>query len=231
MDGRMGGWMEGWVDEWMSVRPNSIWCLSKSPTFDNLAGCGVLLFPLFWFTKNCQALQRSRRGAAWLFLLETWSNHGGIFTLLEGGSFGRDLCLASSSFQVGPSHWSGCVLGVATMEFAIFFFFSDVSCERSEMAQEHALALEGCLESFDDANGSAYCLTKWTCCMFFGLHIMAFLGVQADGETKMCNKKHSLMLLVPKATCAVCLCDYVEGEVLRRCRRETMGGILSNLKL
>ena len=104
--------------------------------------------------------------------------------------------------------------------------FLDVSCERSEMAQEHALALEGCLGSFDDANGSAYCLAKWTCCMFFELHIMAFLGVQADGETKMCNKKHSLMLLVPKATCAVCLCDYVEGEVLRRCIRETMGGIL-----
>ena len=113
----MYGWMDGWVDEWMSVRPNSTGCLSKSPTFV------VFYFSLlFWFTKNCQALQRSRRGPEGLFLLETWSNHGGIFTLLEGGSLGRDLCLASSSFQVGPSHWSGCVLGVATMAFAVFFF-------------------------------------------------------------------------------------------------------------
>lgn len=93
-----------------------------------------------------------------------------------------------------------------------FFFFSDVSCERSEMAQEHALALEGCLGSFDDANGSAYCLAKWTCCVFFELHIMAFLGVQADGETKMCNKKHSLIILVYSRDLQQklnwCLCGY-----------------------
>ena len=59
------------------------------------------------------------------------------------------------------------------------------------MAQEHALALEGCL-----------LLTAWpsghVACVFFWLHIMALLGVllQADGETKMCNKEHSLIILV-----------------------------------
>ena len=80
----MYGWMDGCMyvclSVCMSVRPNSTWCLSKSPTFDNLAvaGCGILLFTSFWFTKNCQALQRSRRGPEGLFLLETWSNHGGF---------------------------------------------------------------------------------------------------------------------------------------------------------
>lgn len=90
------------------------------------------------------------------------------------------------------------------------------------MAQEHALALEGFLGSFDDANGSSYCLA---CRMFFGLHIMAFLGVQADGETKMRNKKHSLIILVYSRDLQQklkwCLCGYRcsvwEGVVLASC--------------